>query len=166
MVKVVIDNKKGLVQSSGNGITKVQDGIACTNSAASVDGAFKIIHGTVVVANGDTSGKTATKIIPAGFVALNVHVQVTGASTNGVTIDQIGTDADPNAFCLTGMGATANAVGDKGNFAPGGIAGIVGLASNFAGITAADELKVTVSGDPGLAGSESKITIVGFQLSA
>ena len=165
MVKVVIDNKKGLVQSTGNAITKIQDGIACTNSSASVDGAFKIIHGTVVVADGDTTGITSAKIIPAGFIALNVHLEVVTASTNAVTIDQVGTDADPNAFLLAGVGATANAVGDKGNFIPGGVAGIVGLASNYAGLTAADELKVTVSGDPGLAGCEVKVTVLGMQLS-
>ena len=165
MVKVVIDNKRGLVQSTGNGITKVQDGIACTNSSANVDGAFKIIHGTVTMADTESAGTTSAKIIPAGFIALNVHLEVVSASTNAVTIDQVGTDADPNAFLLAGVGATANAVGDKGNFAPGGVAGIVGLTSNSVGLTAADELKVTLSGDPGLAGCEVKVTVLGMQLS-
>ena len=164
MVKVVINNNKGLVQYGGqSGATRIEEGIDISRGNASVDAKLKMITASVFVANGATSGKSTAKVIPAGFTAISAHVEVTGASTNAVTIDRLGTEADPNGFTLTGMGLAANAVGSAGSFACGGALSIG--SSNSAGAAALDELNVTMA-DPGLAGCTVKVSLLGYVFSA
>ena len=165
MVKVVINGSKGLVQFGGqSGATRIEEGVDISRPNANVDGKLKMITANVVVANGAASnrGKSTETVIPAGFTAISAHVEVVGASTNAVTVDTLGTEADPNGFCTTGMGLSGQALGSS-SFACGGALALA--TSNSAGAAYADEPSVTLSGDPGLAGCEVKVSLLGYVFS-
>ena len=152
-----------MVQYGGqSGATRIEEGIDISRGNASVDAKLKMITTSVTIANGETTGKSANKVLPAGFTAISAHVQVTGASTNGETVNLLGPEADPNGFCLTGMGLASNALGSA-QFACGGALSLA--TSNNAGVAAADELMVTLSGDPGAAGCTVKVSLLGYVFS-
>jgi hypothetical protein len=108
---------------------------------------LQVYEATVTVANGATSGKESAIGIPSNFIPLAVTIAVTGAASNAVTINDIGTDADPDGF-VDGISAAANSVGFKGFFPCNGVLGMSGGTTTAATETA-DEVEVVISGDPG-----------------
>ena len=70
---------------------------------------------TVTVANGATTGKESAIGIPSNFIPMAVTIAVTGAASNSVTLNDIGTDADTDGF-VDGISAAVNSTGFKGFF--------------------------------------------------
>ena len=102
---------------------------------------------TVTVADGATTGKESAIGIPSNFIPMGVMIAVTGAASNAVNVQDIGTDADTDGF-VDGISAAANSVGFKGFFPCNGALGMSGGATTAATATA-DEVEIVVSGDPG-----------------
>jgi len=176
MVKSVFSDGKGLVQSAGSGV-KMEQKEGLEVKAPSQNGASyqigRVIQADVTVADGATSGKSAKLVIPAGFVCHYAHVVVTGAASNAVTLNNIGTDADNDAF-VDGATMAVNSTGDKGLLHGNGIFGtLLGMTgeTDVSTVndtprtlpTAADELEVLISGDPG-ANTTMRITLYGVVL--
>jgi hypothetical protein len=118
-----------------------------TTGAVTSTMTLQVYEATVTVANGATSGKESAIGIPSNFIPLAVTIAVTGAASNAVTINDIGTDADPDGF-VDGISAAANSVGFKGFFPCNGVLGMSGGTTTAATETA-DEVEVVISGDPG-----------------
>ena len=78
---------------------------------------------------------------------MGVMVAVTGAASNAVNLQDIGTDADTDGF-VDGISAAVNSVGFKGFFPCNGVLGMSGGATTAATATA-DEVEIVLSGDPG-----------------
>ena len=108
---------------------------------------FSQYTATVTVADGETTGKESAIGIPANFIPMGVIVAVTGQATNAVTLNDIGTDANPDGF-VDGITAAVNATGFKGFFPCNGVLGMSGGATTAATATP-DEVEVVLSGDPG-----------------
>ena len=108
---------------------------------------LSVYTATITVANGATSGKESSIGIPSNFIPMGVMVAVTTASSNSVTLNDIGTDADPDGF-VDGISAGVNSTGFKGFFPCNGVLGMSGGTTTAATETA-DEVEVVVSGDPG-----------------
>ena len=104
---------------------------------------------TVTVAAGATTGKESAIGIPSNFIPMGVMVAVTGAASNAVNLQDIGTDADTDGF-VDGISAAVNSVGFKGFFPCNGVLGMSGGATTAATATA-DEVEIVLSGDPGAA---------------
>ena len=102
---------------------------------------------TVTVADGATTGKESAIGIPSNFIPMGVMIAVTGAASNSVTLNDIGTDADTDGF-VDGISAAANSTGFKGFFPCNGALGMSGGATTAATATA-DEVEIVLSGDPG-----------------
>ena len=176
MVKSVFSDGKGLVQSAGSGVRMEQPEGLEINSPAQNGASYQIgrvIQADITVADGATSGKSSTKIIPAGFICHYAHVVVRSAAANAVTLNNIGTDADKDAF-IDGATMAVNSTGDKGTIHGNGVFGqVLGMGSendvttvNDAPRTllaAADEMEIDISGDPG-ADTVIRITLYGVVL--
>jgi hypothetical protein len=102
---------------------------------------------TVTVADGATTGKESAIGIPSNFIPMGVMIAVTGAASNAVNVQDIGTDADTDGF-VDGISAAANSVGFKGFFPCNGVLGMSGGTTTAATATA-DEVEIVLSGDPG-----------------
>ena len=102
---------------------------------------------TVTVADGATTGKESAIGIPSNFIPMGVMIAVTGAASNAVNVQDIGTDADTDGF-VDGISAAANSTGFKGFFPCNGVLGMSGGATTAATATA-DEVEIVLSGDPG-----------------
>ena len=102
---------------------------------------------TVTVADGATTGKESAIGIPSNFIPMGVMIAVTGAASNAVNVQDIGTDADTDGF-VDGISAAANSTGFKGFFPCNGVLGMSGGATTAATSTA-DEVEIVLSGDPG-----------------
>ena len=74
-------------------------------------------------------------------------IAVTGAASNSVTLNDIGTDADTDGF-VDGISAAVNSTGFKGFFPCNGVLGMSGGTTTAATETA-DEVEIVLSGDPG-----------------
>ena len=118
-----------------------------TTGAVTSTMTLKTYETTITVANGATSGKEASIGIPSNFIPMAVTVAVTSAAGNSVTLNDIGTDADPDGF-VDGISPAINSVGFKGFFPCNGVLGMSGGATTAATETA-DEVELVVSGDPG-----------------
>ena len=118
-----------------------------TTGAVTSTMTLKTYETTITVANGATSGKEASIGIPSNFIPMAVTVAVTSAAGNSVTLNDIGTDADPDGF-VDGISPAINSVGFKGFFPCNGVLGMSGRATTAATETA-DEVELVVSGDPG-----------------
>ena len=108
---------------------------------------MSVYTATVTVANGATTGKESAIGIPSNFIPMGVMIAVTGAASNSVTLNDIGTDADTDGF-VDGISAAVNSTGFKGFFPCNGVLGMSGGTTTAATETA-DEVEVVVSGDPG-----------------
>ena len=97
---------------------------------------LSVYTATITVANGATSGKESSIGIPSNFIPMGVMVAVTTASSNNVTLNDIGTSP------------AINSTGFKGFFPCNGVLGMSGGTTTAATETA-DEVEVVVSGDPG-----------------
>ena len=116
---------------------------------------------TITVADGATTGKESAIGIPSNFIPIGVMIAVTGAASNSVTLNDIGTDADTDGF-VDGISAAVNSTGFKGFFPCNGALGMSGGATTAATATA-DEVEVVVSGDPG---ADTTIVLKFFGLSS
>ena len=80
---------------------------------------------TITVADGATTGKESAIGIPDNFIPMGVTIAVTTASSNSVTLNDIGTDADTDGF-VDGISAAVNSTGFKGFFPCNGVLGMSG----------------------------------------
>ena len=167
MPKIEITNAKGLVQKTGKSIGGGAGLTLKADTGSSAAAELKLIQTTITVASGDTTGKSSTAVVPAGFVALAAQVEVTVAATNAVTIEDIGTDADPDCF-IDGAALTGNAAADKGFVSCNGLAAVNGDAATTGRAleSANDQLEMVLSGDPGATGCTAKITLIGFAITS
>ena len=137
--------------STFSGPVRSQDGFdsIVKNSSGTVTStmAMETYVATITVANGDTTGKESAIGIPSNFIPMGVTVAVTGAASNAVNLNDIGTDADTDGF-VDGISAAVNSTGFKGFFPCNGVLGMSGGTTTAATATA-DEVEVVVSGDPG-----------------
>ena len=108
---------------------------------------LSVYTATVTVANGATTGKESSIGIPSNFIPMAVMVAVTGAASNSVNLNDIGTDADTDGF-VDGISAAVDSTGFKGFFPCNGVLGMSGGATTAATATA-DEVEIVLSGDPG-----------------
>ena len=108
---------------------------------------LSVYTATVTVANGATTGKESSIGIPSNFIPMGVMITVTGAASNAVNLQDIGTDADPAGF-VDGISEAVNSTGFKGFFPCNGVLGMSGGTTTAATETA-DEVEIVVSGDPG-----------------
>tara|TARA_R100001510_G_scaffold57513_1_gene65912 strand:- start:1141 stop:1617 length:477 start_codon:yes stop_codon:yes gene_type:complete len=108
---------------------------------------LSVYTATVTVANGATTGKESSIGIPSNFIPMGVMITVTGAASNSVSLNDIGTDADPDGF-VDGIAAAVDSTGFKGFFPCNGVLGMSGGTTTAATETA-DEVEIVVSGDPG-----------------
>ena len=118
-----------------------------TTGAISSEMTLSVYTATVTVASGATTGKESAIGIPSNFLPLAVMIAVTGAASNSVTLNDIGTDADTDGF-VDGISAAVNSTGFKGFFPCNGVLGMSGGTTTAATETA-DEVEIGLSGDPG-----------------
>ena len=118
-----------------------------TTGAVTNTMAMETYVATVTVADGATTGKESAIGIPSNFIPMGVMIAVTGAASNAVNVQDIGTDADTDGF-VDGISAAANSTGFKGFFPCNGALGMSGGATTAATATA-DEVEIVLSGDPG-----------------
>ena len=118
-----------------------------TTGALTSEMTLSVYTATVTVANGETTGKESAIGIPSNFLPMGVMIAVTGAASNSVTLNDIGTDADTDGF-VDGISAAVNSTGFKGFFPCNGVLGMSGGTTTAATETA-DQVEVVVSGDPG-----------------
>lgn len=116
---------------------------------------------TVTVINGATDGKEAAIGMPDNFLPLAVAVHVTVAATNAVNLTDIGDEGDTDSYVDT-IAVAVNATGFKGIFACNGLRGLPGGTSNTGALGTADEVMMTVSGDPGATGVTARLTFIGI----
>ena len=125
---------------------------------------FSQYTATVTVADGATTGKESSIGIPSNFIPMGVTIAVTTAATNAVTLNDIGTDADPDGF-VDGISPAVNSTGFKGFFPCNGVLGMSGGATTVSTATA-DEVEVVVSGDPGASGVTMVLKFIGISSSS
>ena len=118
-----------------------------TTGALTSEMTMSVYTATVTVAKGATTGKESAIGIPSNFIPMGVMIAVTGAASNSVTLNDIGTDADTDGF-VDGISAAVNSTGFKGFFPCNGVLGMSGGTTTAATETA-DEVEIVVSGDPG-----------------
>ena len=137
--------------STFSGPVRSQDGfdsiIKNSSGAGTCTMAMETYVATITVADGATTGKESAIGIPSNFIPMGVTVAVTGAASNAVNLNDIGTDADTDGF-VDGISAAVNSTGFKGFFPCNGVLGMSGGTTTAATETA-DEVEVVVSGDPG-----------------
>lgn len=130
---------------SKNGLKNIIENT--TTGAISNEMTLSSYVATVTVANGATTGKESAIGIPSNFIPMAVTIAVTGAASNSVTLNDIGTDADTDGF-VDGISAAVNSTGFKGFFPCNGVLGMSGGTTTAATETA-DEVEIVLSGDPG-----------------
>ena len=132
-----------------------------TTGAISSEMTLSVYTATVTVASGATTGKESAIGIPSNFLPLAVMIAVTGAASNSVTLNDIGTDADTDGF-VDGISAAVNSTGFKGFFPCNGVLGMSGGTTTAATETA-DEVEIVLSGDPG---ADTTVVLKFFGLSS
>ena len=130
---------------SKNGLKNIIEN--STTGAISNEMTLSTYVATVTIADGATTGKESAIGIPSNFIPMAVTIAVTGAASNSVTLNDIGTDADTDGF-VDGISAAVNSTGFKGFFPCNGVLGMSGGATT-ASTETADEVEVVLSGDPG-----------------
>ena len=95
---------------------------------------------------------------------MGVAVSITTAATNSVTLNDIGTDADPDGF-VDGISPAVNSTGFKGFFPCNGVLGMSG-GTTTASTETADEVEAVVSGDPGASGVTMVLKFIGIASSS
>ena len=137
--------------STFSGPVRSQDGFdsIVKNSSGTVTStmAMETYVATITVADGATTGKESSIGIPSNFIPMGVTVAVTGAASNAVNLNDIGTDADTDGF-VDGISAAVNSTGFKGFFPCNGVLGMSG-GTTTASTETADEVELVLSGDPG-----------------
>ncbi len=118
-----------------------------TTGAVTSTMTLQTYEATITVANGATTGKEAAIGIPVNFIPMGVTIAVTTAAANAVNLQDIGTDADTDAY-VDGISVAVNSVGFKGFFGCNGVLGMSGYTTGASGLVG-DEVELVVSGDPG-----------------
>ena len=137
---------------------------SATTGALTNEMTFSQYTATVTVASGATTGKESSIGIPSNFIPMGVTIAVTTAATNAVTLNDIGTDADPDGF-VDGISPAVNSTGFKGFFPCNGVLGMSGGATTVSTATA-DEVEAVVSGDPGASGVTMVLKFIGISSSS
>ena len=137
---------------------------SATTGANTNEMTFSQYTATVTIASGATAGKESSIGIPSNFIPMGVTVAVTTAATNSVTLNDIGTDADPDGF-VDGISPAVNSTGFKGFFPCNGVLGMSGGTTTAATATA-DEVEAVVSGDPGASGVTMVLKFIGISSSS
>ena len=137
---------------------------SATTGALTNEMTFSQYTATVTVASGATTGKESSIGIPSNFIPMGVTIAVTTAATNSVTLNDIGTDADPDGF-VDGISPAVNSTGFKGFFPCNGVLGMSG-GTTTASTETADEVEVVVSGDPGASGVTMVLKFIGISSSS
>ena len=137
---------------------------SATTGANTNEMTFSQYTATVTIASGATAGKESSIGIPSNFIPMGVTIAVTTAATNAVTLNDIGTDADPDGF-VDGISPAVNSTGFKGFFPCNGVLGMSGGATTVSTATA-DEVEVVVSGDPGASGVTMVLKFIGISSSS
>ena len=137
---------------------------SATTGALTNEMTFSQYTATVTIASGATTGKESSIGIPSNFIPMGVTVAVTTAATNSVTLNDIGTDADPDGF-VDGISPAVNSTGSKGFFPCNGVLGMSGGTTTAATATA-DEVEAVVSGDPGASGVTMVLKFIGISSSS
>ena len=137
---------------------------SATTGANTNEMTFSQYTATVTIACGATAGKESSIGIPSNFIPMGVTVAVTTAATNSVTLNDIGTDADPDGF-VDGISPAVNSTGFKGFFPCNGVLGMSGGATT-ASTETADEVEAGVSGDPGASGVTMVLKFIGISSSS
>ena len=137
---------------------------SATTGALTNEMTFSQYTATVTIASGATAGKESSIGIPSNFIPMGVTVAVTTAATNSVTLNDIGTDADPDGF-VDGISPAVNSTGFKGFFPCNGVLGMSGGATT-ASTETADEVEAVVSGDPGATGVTMVLKFIGISSSS
>ena len=137
---------------------------SATTGANTNEMTFSQYTATVTIASGATAGKESSIGIPSNFIPMGVTVAVTTAATNSVTLNDIGTDADPDGF-VDGISPAVNSTGFKGFFPCNGVLGMSGGATTVSTATA-DEVEAVVSGDPGASGVTMVLKFIGISSSS
>ena len=88
---------------------------SATTGALTNEMTFSQYTATVTIASGATTGKESSIGIPSNFIPMGVTVAVTTAATNSVTLNDIGTDADPDGF-VDGISPNVASTGFKDSF--------------------------------------------------
>ena len=125
---------------------------------------FSQYTATITIASGATTGKESSIGIPSNFIPMGVAVSITTAATNSVTLNDIGTDADPDGF-VDGISPAVNSTGFKGFFPCNGVLGMSG-GTTTASTETADEVEAVVSGDPGASGVTMVLKFIGVASSS
>lgn len=119
---------------------------------------------TITVANGATTGKEAAIGMPANFIPIVCAVHCTVASTNAVTLLDVGDDADNDAYIDGATTPSLATTGFKGVFGCNGARSLGDITGGVTGaLTTADEVEIVVSGDPGATGVTLRLTFFGIQ---
>ena len=137
---------------------------SATTGALTNEMTFSQYTTTVTIASGATAGKESSIGIPSNFIPMGVTIAVTTAATNAVTLNDIGTDADPDGF-VDGISPAVNSTGFKGFFPCNGVLGMSGGATTVSTATA-DEVEAVVSGDPGASGVTMVLKFIGISSSS
>jgi len=137
---------------------------SATTGANTNEMTFSQYTATITIASGATTGKESSIGIPSNFIPMGVTVAVTTAATNSVTLNDIGTDADPDGF-VDGISPAVNSTGFKGFFPCNGVLGMSGGATT-ASTETADEVEAVVSGDPGASGVTMVLKFIGISSSS
>ena len=137
---------------------------SATTGANTNEMTFSQYTATVTIASGATAGKESSIGIPSNFIPMGVTVAVTTAATNSVTLNDIGTDADPDGF-VDGISPNVASTGFKGFFPCNGVLGMSGGATT-ASTETADEVEAVVSGDPGASGVRMVLKFIGISSSS
>ena len=137
---------------------------SATTGANTNEMTFSQYTATITIASGATTGKESSIGIPSNFIPMGVTVAVTTAATNSVTLNDIGTDADPDGF-VDGISPNVASTGFKGFFPCNGVLGMSGGATT-ASTETADEVEAVVSGDPGASGVTMVLKFIGISSSS
>ena len=137
---------------------------SATTGAITNEMTFFQYTATITIASGATTGKESSIGIPSNFIPMGVTIAVTTAATNSVTLNDIGTDADPDGF-VDGISPAVNSTGFKGFFPCNGVLGMSG-GTTTASTETADEVEAVVSGDPGASGVTMVLKFIGISSSS
>lgn len=130
-------------------------------------GGFDTYTTTVTVANGATTGKEAAIGMPANFMPIAMALTVTVASTNAVTLLDVGDDTDTDAYIDGATTPSLATTGFKGLFGCNGARALGDITGGVTGaLTTADEVEVVVSADPGATGVTMRLQFFGLRVSS
>ena len=131
-----------------------------TTGAVTSDFTLQTFAVTITIAASGTTGIKSTELIPVNFIPMGVAVTVTAAATNNVTLNDIGTDADPDGF-VDGIATALNSTGFKGFHGCNGVLGMSGYTTGASGLVG-DEVEIAISGAAGGTGATIALKFFGI----